>query len=187
MTAKYIGSSGTTIRSVVLLVILLLGTCAFNHVYGALANTDRGTSQTELLSRMNKPMTGKPMLDQRVHKVGNMWLTVTNYGIFGNQSDASVKDPETGLSAPSCEYPGGSGMEYLFQGALWIGAIIGEDTLVSCGHDGWQHIFEMYGDQSPQGAIIKKSTRKSDPAYAADAVSEADYIAVYTDTLTDQA
>jgi hypothetical protein len=188
MTAKYIGSSGTTIRSVVLLVILLLGTCAFNHVYGALANTDRGTSQTELLSRMNKPMTGKPMLDQRVHKVGNMWLTVTNYGIFGNQSDPSVKDPETGLSAPSCEYPGGSGMEYLFQGALWIGAIIGEDTLVSYGHDGWQHIFEMYGDAAPQGAIIKRSTRKSDAAYdSVNAVSEADYISVYTDTLTDQA
>ena len=114
---------------------------------------------------MNKPMAGKPMLDQRVHKVGNMWLTVTNYGIFGNQSDASVRDPETGLSAPSCEYPGGSGMEYLFQGALWIGAIVGEDTLVSYGHDGWQHIFEMYGDAAPQGAIIKRSTRKSDPAY----------------------
>jgi len=187
MTAKYTGSSGTTIRSVVLLVILLLGTCAFNHLYGALANTEKGTSQTESLLRMNKPMVGKPMLDQRVHKVGNMWLTVTNYGIFGNQGDASVKDPETGLSAPSCQYPGGSGLEYLFQGALWMGAIIGEDTVVSVGHDGWLGVFEMYGDQAPQGAIIKKSTRKSDPAYAADAVSEADYIAVYTDTLTDQA
>ena len=49
MTAKYTGSSGTTIRSVVLLAILLLGTCALNHVYGALANTDKGISQTELL------------------------------------------------------------------------------------------------------------------------------------------
>ena len=41
--------------------------------------------------------------------------------------------------------------------------------------------------QAPQGAIIKKSTRKSDPAYDTTAVSEADYISVYTDTLTDQA
>ena len=148
MRAKYAVSSRTTIRSVVLSAVLLLGTCAFNQLYGALANADKGTSQADLLLRMNKPAAGKPMLDQRVHKVGNMWLTITNYGIFGNQSDASVKDPETGLSAPSCEYPGGSGMEYLFQGALWVGAIVGEDTLVSNGHDGWQHIFEMYGDAS---------------------------------------
>jgi hypothetical protein len=187
MRAKYAVSFGTTIRSVVLSAVLLLGTCAYNHLYGALAKADKGTSQSELLLRMNKPTAGKPMLDQRVHKVGNMWLTITNYGIFGNQSDASIKDPETGLPAPSCEYPGGSGMEYLFQGALWVGAIIGEDTLVSMGHDGWLQVFEMYGDEAPKGAIIKKSSRKSDPAYDSTAVSEADYIAVYTDTLTDQA
>jgi hypothetical protein len=187
MTAKNTGSSGTMIRSVILLAIMLLGTCVFNHSYGALANTDKGTSQAELLLRMDKPMVGKPMLDQRVHKVGNMWLTVTNYGIFGNQGDASIRDPETGLSAPSCQYPGGSGLEYLFQGALWMGAIIGEDTVVSMGHDGWLSVFEMYGDAAPQGAIIKKSTRKSDPTYDTTAISEADYIAVYTDTLTDQA
>jgi hypothetical protein len=35
--------------------------------------------------------------------------------------------------------------------------------------------------------MVKKSIRKTDPAYSPDAVSEADYIAVYTDTLTDQA
>jgi hypothetical protein len=58
---------------------------------------------------------------------------------------------------------------------------------VSMGHDGWLQVFEMYADAAPQGAIIKKSTRKSDPAYDSTAVSEADYIAVYTDTLTDQA
>ncbi len=187
MILKHTGSSGATVRVVVLLAILLLGTCAFNQAYGALANTNDGITQSELLSRMNKPTAGKPMLDQRVHKVGNIWLTVTNYGIFGNQNDAAIKDPETGLPAPSCEYPGGSKMDYLFQGALWIGAVVGEDTLVSYGHDGWQHVFEMYGDAAPQGAIIKRSTRRSDAAYDTNAVSEADYISVYTDTLTDQA
>ena len=45
----------------------------------------------------------------------------------------------------------------------------------------------MYADQAPKGSMVKKSTRKTDVAYGPDAVSEADYIAVYTDTLTDQA
>jgi hypothetical protein len=166
-------------------ILLLIG--GYSQLFAALAVTDRGAVQSDLFSHLNKPQVGKPTMEVRVHKVGNIWLTVTNYGIFGNQNDASIRDPETGLSAPSCQYPGGSAIEYLFQGALWIGALVGEDTLVSAGHDGWQHIFEMYADQAPRGSMIKRSTRKTDVAYDTNAVSEADYIAVYTDTLTDQA
>jgi hypothetical protein len=49
------------------------------------------------------------------HNVGNMWLRVSNYGFFGSGSD-------TQNQWPSLEYPGGSGIDYLFQGALWFGA-----------------------------------------------------------------
>lgn len=127
-----------------------------------------------------------PYLDYQVHKVGNVGMTVTNYGIYGTQLDASMEDPETGLTAPSCQYPFGSDVEYLFQGSLWIGAVVDIDTLVSTGHDGWQHVFEMFADPYPTGQIVKRSTRPGDPAYSPDAVSEADYIATYYDTLTDQ-
>ncbi len=133
------------------------------------------------------PVAGNPYLDNRVHKVGNVGLNVTNYGMFGTQMDPSIRDPETGLPAPSCQFPYGSGLEYLFQGALWIGAIVDGDTLVSTGHDGWLQVFEMYPDSYPQGGIVKKSTRPTDPAYSPDAVSDADYIATYYDTLTDPA
>ncbi len=126
-----------------------------------------------------------PYTDQRVHKVGNVGMTITNYGIYGTQMEP-IKDPETGLPAPSCQFPYGSGIEYLFQGALWIGAIVDSDTLVSAGHDGWQHIFEMYPSSLPEGRIVKRSTRPYDPAYSPDAISEADYIATFYDTLTDQ-
>ena len=187
MAVTYIGNRKAISKLAALAAIVLLVTGSCSHLFGALAATERGTSGSEPSLRLNKPEVGKPILDQRVHKVGNIWLTVTNYGIFGNQNDPSIKDPETGLPAPSCQYPAGSGMEYLFQGALWVGAIVGEDTLVSTGHDGWLQVFEMYADEAPKGAMIKKSTRKTDPAYSPDAVSEADYIAVYTDTLTDQA
>jgi len=49
------------------------------------------------------------------HNVGNIWLRVSNYGFFGHGSSAT---PEW----PSLEYPGGSGIDYLYQGALWFGA-----------------------------------------------------------------
>ena len=44
----------------------------------------------------------------------------------------------------SFETPPFSGVEYLFGGALWVGGIIGQDTLVSVGADGWQNAFEMF-------------------------------------------
>ena len=51
----------------------------------------------------------------KYHNVGNIWLRVSNYGFFGSGSDITPQ-------YPSLEYPGGSGIDYLFQGALWFGA-----------------------------------------------------------------
>ncbi len=49
------------------------------------------------------------------HNVGNIWLRVSNYGFFGSGDDVVPQ-------WPSLEYPGGSGIDYLYQGALWFGA-----------------------------------------------------------------
>ena len=51
----------------------------------------------------------------KYHNVGNIWLRVSNYGFFGSGDDITPK-------WPSLEYPGGSGIDYLYQGALWFGA-----------------------------------------------------------------
>ncbi len=51
----------------------------------------------------------------KYHNVGNIWLRVSNYGFFGSGDD--IQPPW-----PSLEYPGGSGIDYLYQGALWFGA-----------------------------------------------------------------
>jgi hypothetical protein len=131
--------------------------------------------------------TGMPNTEIRVHKVGNTHMTVTNFGILGSQIGNGYVDPETGLWAPSCEHPAYTDEEYLFQAALWIGAIVGGDTLVSVGADGWQHVNEMFPQDWPGGQIEKRSTRPNDNAYHPDAVSEADYLANYQDTLTDYA
>ncbi len=148
---------------------------------------DPGASELRDLRGYLKPTeTGIPNTQHRVHKVGNLLMCISNWGFFGSQIDEGIRDPETGLLAPSAEFPAGSGIEYLFQGSLWIGAIVEEDTLVSVGADGWQHVYEMYPEAIPDGDIEKRSIRPNDPAYHPDAVSEADYIAEYTDTLTDQ-
>ncbi len=51
----------------------------------------------------------------KYHNVGNIWLRVSNYGFFGSGDDITPQ-------WPSLEYPGGSGIDYLYQGALWFGA-----------------------------------------------------------------
>ncbi|HCX73450.1 MAG TPA: hypothetical protein DHM37_07020 [Candidatus Cloacimonas sp.] len=50
----------------------------------------------------------------KVHRIGNIWLRVSNYGFFGSGDNS----PQW----PSLEYPGGSAIDYLYQGALWFGA-----------------------------------------------------------------
>ncbi len=80
-------------------------------------------------------------------------MTLTNYGILGSAQDPNVIDPETGEPAPSCQFPSQSGLEYLFQGSIWIGAIVNGDTLVSCGTDGWWDTHEMFPDPCPDGEM----------------------------------
>jgi len=126
----------------------------------------------------------------RSHRVGNVWMTITNYGFFGSQFRQSqlleLEGPFIGQPAPSFEFPAGSGVNYLFQGALWFGAIVGIDTLVSVGADGWQNVNETFPLDGEAGAIIELSNRQSSENFSEDAVSEQDYIAIYYDTLTDQ-
>ncbi len=147
------------------------------------------TAEHEMREQLGKT-TAIPNVQNRSHRVGNVWMTITNYGFFGSQFRQNQLTeqvgPYAGQPAPSFEFPAGSGINYLFQGALWFGAIKGYDTLVSVGADGWQPINETFPDEGAAGEIIQLSNRQSSEYFSEDAVSEQDYIAVYTDTLTDQ-
>ncbi len=69
-----------------------------------------------LFAAMADPSTATKKLDlSKYHNVGNIWMRVSNYGFFGSGDDAVPQ-------YPSLEYPGGSGIDYLYQGALWFGA-----------------------------------------------------------------
>lgn len=143
-------------------------------------------SFVERFETLNKTTAGVPNVMNRSHKVGNVWMTITNYGIFGanfmDQWD-ELLEPDGG-PAPSFEFPAGSGSNYLYAGALWFGSVVETDTLVTVGSDGWMRINEMYPDHIPAGEIVPLTTRKSSEYYSEEAVSEQDYIAEYTDTMT---
>ncbi|RKZ22828.1 hypothetical protein DRQ18_01845 [bacterium] len=135
---------------------------------------------------------GKPSTQLKSHTQGNMKLVISNWGFFGNAGEYSQ-------FMWSCEFPAGSNQDYLFQGALWIGAEVVRydtiyddegnvirvdsfiDTLVSVGADGWTWDNEMFPGEND--TIIERSILLSSPHYSPDAVSEQDFIAHYTDTV----
>jgi hypothetical protein len=133
---------------------------------------------------VNKSSVGGPELDYAVHDIGRIVMTITNYGQFGTDDMNFICDGE---ECPSCQYPVNSNIEYLYSGALWIGAIVGRDTLVSVGSDGWyRNIYELLPDHGPEGAIVRRSNLRSKPEYHPEAISEQDFICTFTDTSTDQ-
>ena len=142
-----------------------------------------------------------PQDENRVHDAGKMRMNITNYGYFGNDGPSQTSALENPCPpnnwAPQCEFPAGSGQGYLFQGALWIGALIEEEgfftTRVSVGTDGWQNpsINEFHAPEAPNGGIVERSNRPGfsncfgEVVYSPLAVSDQDFVCTMTDTLTD--
>lgn len=132
---------------------------------------------------------------------GKLATNFTNYGYFGNDGPSQVGALEDWCIdgwAPQFEYPYGSGIQYLFQGAVWIGADVETDTgyvtRVSVGTDGWQNpsINEFHAGEAPGHGIHLKSNLVGardcfgNDAYDPNAKANFEAIAVYTDTLTDR-
>jgi len=130
---------------------------------------------------VGKIAASAPYVTLGAHKIGRIGMTITNQGHFGKGFIEGLSDPFSGGEAPSCVYPYPSAINYLFAGSFWIGAVVGRDTLVSVGADGWHGTMELWPDPEPRGRIILRSLANPDDE---DAVSEQDFIAIYTDTLT---
>jgi len=134
--------------------------------------------------RQGRMATGAPVEEIAEHNVGLIQLAVANNGTFGkNYNNGQDRDAFTGEDIPfSCQYPKDSRIEYLFGGAFWIGAVVGRDTLVSVGADGWSTAGEMFPDEEPFGKMIYRSITDPTKPQFKDAISEQDYIATYYDT-----
>ncbi len=130
----------------------------------------------------------------KIEDIGNVQLSVSNYGIIGNGFSRSMIDPITQKPYPSGAYPKNSEVEHVYRGGIWVGAV--------CPCDGRPHVstalvnnayptpgasagFEFYPPfQGESGRIDSTWVRSSlitSPYYDPTAVSEEDLYATYFD------
>lgn len=119
--------------------------------------------------------------EESVIDVGNVGLTVTNSGFVGR---ANVRNNPTG--PPSFEYPLNSGVEHLFEGGLWIGAIRSDGVVTvrtgavttSGGYSSGAPGYEF----APFAPFTERSSLLESDVYTRQAVSHQDLITAFADT-----
>lgn len=120
------------------------------------------------------------------HGRGNIRLALTNNGIFGTQGQ-TIQDPFTGEALPSVEYPRNSDIVFLYVGALWIGAVVDGDTLVSCGNEDFYQTNEFWPDIPELGGNFTYGSIDINSQFynpSVKAYSEEDIMIDYYDTVT---
>ena len=131
------------------------------------------------------PLTGfsQASFDEKLTTAGNIRMTINNLGMIGNAFKGSYNI----LAYPSCEFPANSGIEHLFQGGLWIGAMInGSQVAVSSGATddaaGYTTGKSGFEFTAALGAKIKeRSSLIDNPLYETNAVSHQDFLSDFTD------
>jgi len=126
---------------------------------------------------------GEPYTQVGTHNVGNMRVGHTNLGQFGTGYVGEQIDPVTGEAIPSCEFPAYSRKNHLYVSGLWIGAIVGRDTLVSTGTEDSYSLHEyLPGERGAGDWLYHESIDPASEFLASTAHSEQDIIATYFDT-----
>jgi hypothetical protein len=122
--------------------------------------------------------------------VGNIGLTVTNFGTYGHGFSLWPEQP-------SCEYPLGSGIEHIFDGGLWVGGYIANDSIggpgsgkvgpyVTTGAVDASSVSGRGGGfefTNARGSVMKERSSLTDSRfYDPRAVSHQDFVCNYVDT-----
>lgn len=122
------------------------------------------------------------------HNVGNLGLTVSNYGVIGE----GYNNPDQ----PSCKYKLHSDnereqIEHMSFGGLWIGGRGGADggvhvstAIVDGVFEAGEEGFEFTNSSAASDTIRIRSTIVTSPYFSPDAVSHQDFIADFTDVNT---
>jgi hypothetical protein len=128
----------------------------------------------------------KPLVDfQRTTRVGNIAMTITNYGTFG---DGFTQQRPVDL--PSCEYPKGSGIEHLFDGGLWVGArkdngsVLVTTAAVDASNLNFAVApgFEFTTSAEANDILLERSSLLDSPFFDPRAISHQDFIADFSDS-----
>ncbi|MDX2129005.1 MAG: hypothetical protein SFU91_08215 [Chloroherpetonaceae bacterium] len=120
--------------------------------------------------------------DRQTTDIGNIRLGMTNYGVIGNAN----RYFQNGV--PSCEYPKGSGIEHLFNGGLWIGAIqqgqikVTTAANVETGNSNGDPSARDYEFSATSGVSTRSSLLNS-AVFDPRAISHQDFLAEMTDSL----
>jgi len=115
------------------------------------------------------------------HDVGRLVFGITNFGMVGiGENRGATIDCFTGYRVKMGEYPKGSGNTHFYKGGLWVGGVIGKDTLVSTSAQLNNGSREFH----PIEPMIKRSLINPFSENYDEAVSEMDYVGVYVDTFT---
>jgi hypothetical protein len=151
------------------------------------------TSQTiiPLRNSNSEQSLEKPLVDDywHFHNVGNIGLTVTNYGLLGQGYSAALQDQ------PSCQYRFQSSrekerIEHFSYAGLWIGGIGGingeEEPLVSTAivdgvFDYGESGFEFTNSAEQDDVIKERSSIVTSPLFDPIAISHQDFICDFTD------
>ncbi len=119
--------------------------------------------------------------------VGNIGLTVTNFGTYGHGFSLWPQQP-------SCEFPLGSGIEHLFDGGLWIGAFISDDEnksnrigpFVTTGAVDASSVSARGGGfeftNNPGSLVNERSSLIDSKFFDPDAISHQDFVMEFVDT-----
>jgi len=172
------------------LIALILAVMSFANVY---ARSGPGPRVEREAESIHSPKTALPNPQQRVHRIPGVQVCVTNWGLVGSQMrdlDESLygcfsPSPGEEMPASSFEFPAESGLEYLFHGGMWIGAIVNDHPYTSVACDGWEYIYELWPEAGVQGVIGERSVSPYVPCWTPDAMSGQDVIAEYSDTSAD--
>ncbi len=142
----------------------------------------------------SEPPPNRPEIKSTAHRINNCRVQIDNAGAFAltpiwfteRRFDAFTGEDITN----GCQFPAASGVTYGRGLALHVGAIVGQDTLVSTAFsygDNWSSAMGYHNEFSPDwppvGDLIRRSTLDPDSTGYKDAISQEDIIAVYTDTI----
>lgn len=111
--------------------------------------------------------------------VGNIGLTVTNFGMYGHGFSLWPNQP-------NCEYPLGSGIEHIFDGGLWVGGRKGNTVFVTTASVDASSVSSRGGGfeftNNAGSTIIERSSLFESPSYSPLAISHQDFVMEFTDT-----
>jgi len=127
-----------------------------------------------------------PGVTYGIHRNGMLWTVIHSNGIIGDVYGLRLDDYNK--VAPSFYYPRYSRKQHGYTAALWIGGVVGRDTLVSVTLDSetkqyqWILPVEFWPDEYPIGAMQVRSNLPTSSYYDEDAKAEMEFEATYCDT-----